>query len=328
MKLGTNDSLVAYILQRVVQAIPSVLAVITLGFVLVNLAPGDPSTFLIGDSGDPELVAQVRARLGLDAPVHVRYITYMTGVLQGQLGESYTYRRPVSELILARLPATLLLFLTQFIISTLLGIAAGAYAAYRKGSLVDRMVIASSVLWYAIPVFWSGQLLLILFSLKLGWLPSHGMRSLVSEPGLLNTLIDIGRHLFLPALTLALLNMALVARMARASMIEMLQEDYILTAHAKGLTERRVILRHALRNALLPVITVLGLALGRMMSGSVLVETVYSWPGLGRLMYDSILVRDYPVILGLFLVISVMVIIANLLTDLLYGFLDPRVRFG
>lgn len=327
MKLLSGESLFAYVLQRVLQAVPSVIAVVTIGFILVNLAPGDPTTFLLGDSGDAELAAQVRARLGLDAPLHVRYGTYIGGVLQGQLGRSYTFSRPVSELIFSRLPATLLLFGTQFVIATVLGVAAGAYAAYHKGSLLDRLVIASSVVWYAIPVFWSGQLLLIFFALRLGWLPSHGMRSLVPEPGLWNTIVDYARHLFLPALTLALLNMALIARMARASMIEMLHEDFILTAHAKGLADSRVVIRHALRNALLPVVTVLGLALGRMMSGSVLVETVFSWPGLGRLMYDSILVRDYPVVLGLFLVISVMVIIANLLTDLLYGYLDPRVRF-
>jgi peptide/nickel transport system permease protein len=326
MKLFSGESLFAYVLQRVLQAVPSVIAVVTIGFILVNLAPGDPTTFLIGDSGDVELVAQVRERLGIDAPLHVRYATYIGGIFQGQLGQSYAYGRPVSDLILDRLPATLLLFGSQFVIASLLGIAAGAYAAYHKGSLIDRTVIASSVVWYAIPVFWSGQLLLIFFSLRLGWFPSHGMRSLVPEPGLWNTVVDYARHLFLPALTLALLNMALVARMARASMIEMLHEDFILTAHAKGMDDRRVVIRHALRNALLPVVTVLGLALGRMMSGSVLVETVFSWPGLGRLMYDSILMRDYPVILGLFLVISVMVIVANLLTDLLYSYLDPRVR--
>jgi ABC-type dipeptide/oligopeptide/nickel transport system permease component len=327
-KLISGDSMLVFSIQRVIQAIPSVFVVITIGFILINLAPGDPVAFLLGDAGDAELEARIRERLGLDAPLHVRYYTYITGVLQGQLGRSHIFNRPVAELVMSRLPATLLLFLTQFIFSGILGIAAGIFAAYTKGSWWDKLTIAMSVWWYSVPVFWSGQLMLIFFALRLNLFPSYGMRSLhVSGQGPLVQALDIGWHLVLPALALALLNMALVSRMSRSSMVESLRDDYIVAARAKGISELRVVLRHAFHNAFIPVLTVLGLELGRMMSGSVLVETVFSWPGLGRLMYDSILMRDYPVVLGLFLVISLMVIIANLLTDLVYAVVDPRVRF-
>lgn len=327
-KLVTGDSLLTYILQRVVQAIPSILAVVTIGFVLINVAPGDPVFYILGESGDPALVEQIRERLGLDAPLYVRYWTYISGVLQGQLGKSFVFNRPVAEIIQGRLSATLILFVSQFVLATILGIVLGAFAAIRKGTLWDKLTIAGSVFWYSIPVFWSGQLLLILFALKLDLFPPHGMRGIEAPAEGIGRTLDLLWHLFLPALTLALLNMALVARIARSSMLEALQEDYIITARSKGLGERRVIFAHALRNALLPVVTILGLVLGRIMSGAVLVETVFNWPGLGRLMYDSILTRDYPVVLGLFVVISVMVIIANLLTDIAYAFLDPRVRLS
>jgi peptide/nickel transport system permease protein len=327
-RLLSGESIFSFSLKRVMQAIPSILAVITIGFILINLAPGDPVTFLLGEAGDAQLEARIRARLGLDAPLYIRYFTYMTGVIQGQLGKSYIFGRPVSELIVARAPATLILFLSQFIISTLLGITAGAFAAYKKGGVWDKFTIALSVWWYSVPVFWSAQLMLILLSLKLDLFPSYGMHSLeATSQDLISRALDLAWHLTLPALALALLNMALVTRITRSSMVESMREDYIITARAKGISNLRVVLRHGLRNAVLPVMTVLGLTLGRMMSGSVLVETVFSWPGLGRLMYDSILMRDYPVVLGLFLTISIMVIIANLLTDIMYAFLDPRVRY-
>ena len=322
------DSPIGFTLQRILEAIPSVIAVVTLGFVLINFAPGDPAFYIIGEGGDPELIEQIRARLGLDAPLHVRYWTYISGVFQGQLGRSFVFNRPVVDIIQGRISATLILFTAQFFISTFLGVVAGAVAAYKRGSLWDKVTIAGSVLWYSIPVFWSGQLLIILLALRLDLFPPYGMRGIQAPTEGLGQTLDLFRHLFLPALTLALLNMALIARIARSSMLEALQEDYIITARSKGLSKRRVVIRHALRNALLPVVTVLGLVLGRIMSGSVLVETVFNWPGLGRLMYDSILMRDYPVVLGLFLVISVMVIVANLLTDIAYGLLDPRVRYG
>lgn len=325
-RIFSGQSLAAFAFQRVVQAIPSVFAVITIGFILLNLAPGDPVNYILGDSGDAELAARVRARLGLDAPLHVRYFTYVSSILKGQLGRSYIYGRPVSEMISKRIPATLLLFTAQFVLSSILGIGLGVFAAHRKGSIWDKLTIALSVLWYSTPVFWSGQLLLLFFSLHLGIFPSYGMRSIQAPAEGIGRILDIASHLTLPMIAFALLNLALIARLTRSSMVETLREDYILTARAKGIPEGTVIRRHALRNTLLPVVTVQGMMIGQSMAGAILTETVFSWPGLGRLMYDAIVARDYPVVLGLFILVSSVVILANLLTDLLYALLDPRVR--
>ena len=325
-KRMSEQSLAFFAFQRAAQAIPSVLAVITIGFILLNLAPGDPVNYILGDSGDAELVARVRERLGLDAPLHVRFFTYVSSVFKGQLGKSYIYGRPVSDMIAERIPATLLLFTAQFILSSSLGIGLGVFSANRKGSWWDKITITLSVLWYSIPVFWSGQLLLLFFALRLDLFPSFGMRSIEAPPEGIGRILDIAAHLTLPTIAFALLNLALITRLTRASMVETLREDYILTARAKGLPEGTVVRRHALRNTLLPVVTVQGMMLGQSMAGAILTETVFSWPGLGRLMYDSIVARDYPVILGLFILISSVVIFANLLTDLLYALLDPRVR--
>jgi peptide/nickel transport system permease protein len=315
-------SLVGLFARRALQAIIAVWAVLTIGFILLSIAPGDPVSFIMGDASDPELEAQIRARLGLDAPMHVRYLTYLDGVLHGQLGRSFIYGRPVADMIMARIPPTLLLFFAQFVVAAVIGIVLGVIAAHRKGTLTDKGIMLFSVAWFSIPVFWSGQLLLLIFSIHLGWFPLYGMRSLATD---LPEVLDVLWHLTLPALTLALLYMALTARLTRTSMVEALQEDYIVTARAKGLPERSV-LRHALRNALLPVTTILALNLAAVMGGAVLVETVYSWPGMGRLLYDSITNRDYPVVLGLFLTISIVVIVASLIADISYAIVDPRIR--
>jgi ABC-type dipeptide/oligopeptide/nickel transport system permease component len=322
-RLGSS-SLALYCLQRILQSLPSVLGVITIGFLLLNLAPGDPVTYMLGEWADKEMIDLYRSRLGLDAPLYVRYFTYVLGVLQGQLGTSLVYGRPVLQMIWERLPATLILFGAQFIVSTVLGISFGAFAAYKKNSIIDKIIIALSVSWYSIPVFWSGQILLLIFAVNLGVLPTFGMKSVVTPE---SPILDVLWHLILPATALALLTMALTARLTRTSMVEALNEDYILTARSKGLSTFSVVVRHALRNAMLPVVTLLGLSLGNTLSGSVLVETVFTWPGVGRLMYDAISGRDYPLVLGLFIMISSVVIIANLITDLLYAWLDPRIRY-
>jgi peptide/nickel transport system permease protein len=316
-------TLPSLILQRTLQALVAIIAVVGIGFALLSFAPGDPVTYIMGDTSDPVLADQIRQRLGLDAPLHVRFLTYFQGILSGQLGESYIYGRPVLDMIVSRVPATLLLFVSQFVVSTLLGITIGAIAAYRKGSWLDKVVMALTITWYSIPVFWSGQILLLVFALHLGWFPVFGMTSVVAR---LPPVLDVLWHLLLPALTLSLLFTPLIARLTRASMAEALAEDYITTARAKGVGELAVI-RHAFRNAMLPVVTVLALYLGQAMAGAVLTETVFSWPGLGRLMYDAIGSRDYPLVLGLFWFISVMVIVANLLADVAYAMVDPRVRY-
>jgi ABC-type dipeptide/oligopeptide/nickel transport system permease component len=320
---GSGKTLTRIILQRTGQALIAVAAVVTIGFVLLNLAPGDPVTYIMGDASNQELAERIRERLGLDAPFPVRYWTYVESIFHGQLGRSYVYGRPVFDMILARLPATLLLFASQFLVSSLLGFGLGALAAYRKGSWIDRGVVAISIAGYSVPVFWSGQLLILFFGLNLGWFPTFGMSSLQSD---WPAPIDVLWHLALPTLTLSLLFTALIARLTRAAMVEALQEDYITTARAKGIGELAVV-RHAARNALLPVATILAINLGQAMSGAVLTETVFSWPGLGRLLFDGISSRDYPIVLGLFWFISLMVIIANLIADIAYAILDPRVRY-
>lgn len=320
---GSARSLPSLVIRRILQSVIAIFAVLVIGFVLLNLAPGDPVTFILGDASDPILAQQIRERLGLDAPVHVRFITYIEGVLNGQLGSSYVFGRPVFDMIMARLPATLLLFGTQFVVSSVLGVAIGAIAAYRRDSWLDKVIIAMTITWYSIPVFWSGQILLLVFALHLGWFPVFGMSSVFTD---LPPAIDVAWHLFLPAVTLSLLFIPLIARLTRASMSEALAEDYITTVRAKGVGERTVV-KHAFRNAMLPVVTILALYAGQAMAGAVLTETVYSWPGLGRLMFDAISSRDYPLVLGLFWFISLMVIIANLIADLAYALLDPRVRY-
>lgn len=316
-------SLPYLVVVRVFQALLAMFAVLVIGFVLLNLAPGDPVTYIMGDASNPELAERIRERLGLDAPLLVRFQTYLESVLSGQLGRSYVYGRPVVDMIASRVPATVLLFGSMFIISAVLGVALGTIAAYRKGTLLDKSVIILTITWFSIPVFWSGQILLIVFAVHLEWFPVFGMASMVPK---MPAFLDVLWHLVLPAATLSLLFTPFVARLTRTSMSEALAEDYITTARAKGVSERRVF-RHAARNAMLPVVTVLALYLGQMMAGAVLTETVFSWPGLGRLMFDSISSRDYPLVLGLFLFISVIVIVTNLIADLLYAVLDPRVRY-
>ncbi len=316
-------SLPYLVVVRIFQALLAMLAVLVIGFVLLNLAPGDPVTYIMGDASNPELAERIRERLGLDAPLLVRFQTYLESVLSGQLGRSYVFGRPVVDMIASRVPATVLLFGSMFLVSSVLGILLGTIAAYRKGTLLDKSVIILTITWFSIPVFWSGQILLIVFAVHLEWFPVFGMSSMLPT---MQPFLDVLWHLVLPATTLSLLFTPFIARLTRTSMSEALAEDYITTARAKGLGERRVF-RHAARNALLPVVTVLALYLGQMMAGAVLTETVFSWPGLGRLMFDSISSRDYPLVLGLFLFISVMVIVANLVADLLYALLDPRVRY-
>jgi peptide/nickel transport system permease protein len=316
-------SLPYLIVVRIFQALLAMFAVLVIGFVLLNLAPGDPVTYIMGDSSNPELAERIRERLGLDAPLLVRFQTYLESVLSGQLGRSYVFGRPVVDMIASRVPATVLLFGSMFLISSVLGIVLGTIAAYKKGTLLDKSVIILTITWFSIPVFWSGQILLIVFAVHLEWFPVFGMSSMVPR---MPAFLDVLWHLVLPAATLSLLFTPFIARLTRTSMSEALAEDYITTARAKGLGERRVF-RHAARNAMLPVVTVLALYLGQMMAGAVLTETVFSWPGLGRLMFDSIGSRDYPLVLGLFLFVSVIVIVANLVADLLYAVLDPRVRY-
>jgi len=317
-----------YVARRLLAGVPLIVGVLAIAFGLIHLAPGDPIQALAGDGGDAAYYAAMRARYGLDRPVPEQFGRYALAILRGDLGYSFSYGQPVSRVILDRLPATLLLTGTALVLATALGIGLGVLTALRPHGALDHTVAVVTLTAYAMPVFWLGQLLVLLFAVRLGLLPVQGMISVREGYTGGRHLLDVARHLALPALTLALPQVALNARLMRTSLREALAEEYIATARAKGLAERAVIWRHALRNALLPVVTALGGHLGVLLTGAALTETVFAWPGLGRLLLDAALKRDYPLLMAIFLLVSVVVVAANLLTDILYTALDPRVRLG
>ena len=323
-----GGSLLAYTLRRLLQAIPLIFVIILINFFLIHAAPGNPVDFLIGSmDASAEYIDDLRREFGLDQPLWVQFWLYVAKVAQFDLGYSLRFRAPVLDLILGRLPATLLLMGTALIISSLLGVLLGVLAARRPYGAVDNTATVAALAGYSMPVFWLGQLMLLLFSLQLGWFPTQGMYSLRAPSEGWGRVLDIAHHLVLPAACYSIYNLALVFRLTRVKMQETLALDFITTARAKGLAESRVVLVHALRNALLPVITVIGMNFGFMLAGSVLTETVFAWPGMGRLLYEAIGARDYPVLMGLFTVLSVMVIAANVLTDIAYAIVDPRVVY-
>ncbi len=295
-------------------------------FVLIHLAPGDPIAIFAGDSGDAAYYAEMRARFGLDRPIHEQLAVYLANVARGDFGTSYLHRRPALEIIVDRMPATLLLMLTALALSTIGGVWLGATAARHSGQAPDHAITVSTLVGGATPAFWLGQVLVIAFAANLGWFPVQGMTSVRGVPEGFARLLDLLHHLVLPAATLGLLQLALVTRLTRAGVREALAEEYVRTARAKGLAPRVVLRRHALPNALLPVVTVVGGHFGTLLTGAVLTEIIFAWPGLGRLLYDATLSRDYPLLMSIFLIASAGVIVANLLTDLAYGVLDPRVR--
>ena len=318
----------SYIFRRILQVIPVVLGIIVVNFVLIHIAPGDPVTIFLGSMGtSQEYVQAVRERLGLDKPLYTQLFIYVMSVLRGDLGFSYISQEPVLKLIVERIPATLLLLGTSLILSSILGVILGVVSSRKPYSLIDNINTLIALIGYSIPVFWFGQILLMYLSLRLGLFPSQGMLSLRQIPSGLSYYLDLGHHLMLPALALGLRYLAVNLRYTRSSMLEVLGLDYITTARSKGLTERTVFYKHALRNALIPVVTLFGINLGVVFAGAVLTETVFAWPGLGMLMLNAVYARDYPVLMGLLLVISLVVILANLVTDIVYSFLDPRVEY-
>ena len=320
---------VAYIGRRALQAIPLILAVIVATFVLVHMAPGDVALMLAGEAGGSteEIIKSIRAEYGLDRSLAEQLGVYLGKVLVGDLGYSYSYRRPVTEMVLERVPATLLLIGSALGLAILGGVALGILAAWRPSSLLVNAVGALSLFGYATPIFWTGIMLLLLFSVHLPVFPSHGMATVGGAPGgRWAQVADVAHHLVLPAVTLGVVYMALYSRLMRASLREVLRLDYIRTARAKGVGELWILLKHGLRNALLPVVTIAGAQIGQILAGAVLVETVFSWPGMGRLVLDSMLRRDFPLLIGILVLSSIAVIIVNLLPDIAYGLLDPRVR--
>ena len=317
-----------YIASRLLQGLALVLAVVILNFVLVHAAPGDPVETIAGASGgmSPELMAQLRTQYGLDRPLPVQLGVYLGKVLQGDLGYSYFFNLPVTSLIAERVPATLLLVLSAVLLAFLVGTALGVLSSRKPNGALSQFITVLSMVGFAAPVFWVGIMLVILFASILPILPVAGMRSVDGSGEGVAGVLDVLHHLVLPTVTLGLVYLAQYSRLARSSMLDVLGADFIRTARAKGLAERVVLYKHALRNALLPVVTVLGLQFGNVLAGAILVETVFNWPGLGRLAFDSVLRRDYPTILGVLLFSSIVVVVMNQITDLCFRLIDPRIK--
>jgi len=316
-------------LQRLALAFGLVLAVLAVNFTLIHAAPGDPAQVIAGEMGgaDEAAMASIRKAYGLDQPLLTQFTTYLGKSIRGDLGMSYSLNRPVSELILDRLGPTVLLVLAALFSAIVLGTLLGVWASQRPDSLGSGAITIFSLVGYSMPVFWTGILLVILFGKVWPIMPIAGMRDVrLMGGGTWAGLLDVAHHLVLPATTLGLIYLAQYSRLARTSMLEVLGSDYIRTARAKGLSPAKVTYKHALRNALMPLVTIAGLQFGNLISGAVLVETVFSWPGLGTLALDAILGRDYPTLLGVLTFSAVMVIVANLLTDLSYRWIDPRLR--
>jgi len=313
---------------RVGKMLLVVILIAIFNFMLVRAAPGDPALVIAGQSGatDEAFIARVRSEYGLDKPMTTQLGTYLGKVVTLDLGFSYRQQRPVLDVILERLPATLLLTLTAFVISLAGGIVLGSLAGVRAGTLSDTLVTLLSLVVYATPVFWMGLMLVLLFSVQLGWLPAFGYGTVGTSLTGMAAVLDKAKYLVLPAITLGMLYLAIYARLMRSSIIEVSHQDYVKTARAKGASESRILWRHMLRNALLPVVTMAGVQAGTLIGGSVVIETVFAWPGLGRLTYEAVLQRDYQVMLGVFLVLSVLVILFNWITDFIYRLVDPRIK--
>ena len=315
-----------YLLRRLAQVLPTVAGLLLLNFAIIHLAPGDPLIALGGEHGDEAYYAFVRARFGLDRPLPEQLVTHVGNVLRGDLGTSFVHGRPVAAVIAERVPATLLLAVTALALSSLAGVALGVFAARRPRRPAAAALNAAALLGYATPPFWLGQLALLWLAVGTGLFPVQGMTDARDPQTGVGHALDVLRHLALPALVLAANELALTTRLVRTGLQEAFGSDYVRTARAKGLPDAWVV-RHALRNVMLPIVTVMGSRVGMFLSGAVLVEVVFAWPGLGRLLLASLLARDYPVLLGMFLLISLAVVLANLLTDLVYAWLDPRIRY-
>lgn len=322
--------LLQYILRRLLQVVPVVIGVVILNFSLLQLAPGDLATVLAGEAGGApqEYIEQLRQRFGHDQPVVVQLFHYLRNLLTLDLGYSFRQSAPVLDLLLDRLWPTLLLMGTTLVLSLGIGILMGLLAALWVRTWKDHAISIAAVIFYATPLFWVGLMLILVFSIHLDWFPTSGMEDVVAFYEGWDRLVDIAHHLVLPSITLSLFYLALYARLMRASMLEQRGMEYVTTARAKGLTERQITLRHVLRNALLPVITMAGVQVGSLLGGSVVVETVFAWPGLGQLAYQSLFARDFNLLLGIFFMSACLVVVVNLIVDVIYVLLDPRIRIG
>jgi len=316
-----------YVVKRSLEAIPSIIIVILISFFIVRLAPGDPAMMIAGEAASPETVAAIRTALGLDKPIWEQLLLYIQQLVQGNLGYSYAQHTSVLSLILSRLPNTLLLVGLAITLGVIIGVSLGCVAASKPYSMRDTTLTIWSLASYAAPSFWVAQMFILLFAVAIPIFPAGGYENL--RAGLTGWALnaDILWHVVLPVVTLLVAYMAEQYRLTRASMLEVLGQDYITTARAKGVNRRTVVFVHGLRNALLPIVTLTGLRFGSIFTGAVLTEVVFGWPGVGRLMYDSVVTRDYNVVLGCFLFVSSFVVVGALVTDLLYAALDPRIRY-
>jgi peptide/nickel transport system permease protein len=325
-----SGSLGGYIVRRLVQTVPVVLGVVIVNFLLLQLAPGDLATVLAGEAGGApkEYIDQLRARFGHDQPIYVQLFNYLRNLVVLDLGYSFRQSAPVLELLLQRLWPTLLLMVCTLVLSLGFGILMGLLAALWVRTWKDNAISVAAIIVYATPLFWVGLMLILVFSIWLDWFPTSGMEDVVAFHEGWARVVDVAHHLVLPTLTLSLFYLALYARLMRASMLEQRGLDYVVTARAKGQTEARITTRHVFRNALLPVVTMAGVQTGGLIGGSVVVESIFAWPGLGQLAYQSLFARDYNLLLGIFFMSAVLVVVVNLIVDVVYVFLDPRIRIG
>ncbi len=334
--------MVQFFLRRFFHVFPAFIGVTLLTFSLIHLIPGDPVELRAGERGiDPARHAEIKAEMGLDRPLYIQYFRYIGNVFKGDLGKSYVTKKPILEEFLTLFPATLELSFCAMMFAVVFGLPAGIIAGVKRGTPFDHTIMAVSLTGYSMPIFWWGLLMILFFSVFLGWTPVAGRLSAImwidmdtgfmlidtlrsDEPGAFKSALS---HLILPAIVLGTIPLAVIARMTRSSMLEVLKEDYVRTAKAKGLSGRRVILVHALRNAMIPVITVIGLQTGVLMAGAILTETIFAWPGVGKWILESIGRRDYPAIQGGILIIATLIIFVNLGVDVLYGIINPRIRY-
>ena len=326
--MSRSTQILRYIIRRLFQAVPIVLAIIVLNFFLLNMAEGDAVDVLAGEavSATPEYMAELRAKFGLDQPLPVQLLVYLKNIISLDLGYSFRHDMPVSVLIVDRFWPTLLLMVSTIILAVLFGILLGLLAAINLNTWKDAVISVFALITYATPLFWVGLMMIVVFSINLRWFPTSGMENIAAFYEGFDRFVDITHHLVLPTITLSLFYLALYTRLMRASMLEQYGQDYVVTARAKGLPERRITFGHVLRNALLPVVTMAGVQVGALIGGSVIVESVFAWPGLGMLAFESLFARDLNLLLGIFLISSVLVVVVNLIVDVIYCFLDPRIE--
>ena len=324
----TGLRLLRYIVRRLLQAVPVILGVTVLCFLLLQLAPGDLAEVLAGESGgaSAEYIQDLRARYGLDKPVLVQLAVYVRNVVFFDLGFSFRHSSKVSDLLLERMVPTLLLMGTTLVLSVGVGVLSGLFAAIWVRTWRDHLISLGAIIAYATPLFWVGLMLILVFSVWLDWFPTSGMENVVMFYEGWNRVVDIAHHLVLPAITLSLFYLALYTRLMRATMLEQRGLDYVTTARAKGLTDRQITFRHVLRNALLPVVTMAGVQVGALLGGSVVVESVFAWPGLGQLAFEALFSRDFNLLLGIFFISACLVVLVNIVVDVIYVLLDPRIK--